>query len=320
MGRLDGRVAIVTGAGGGIGREYALLFAREGAQVVVNDVGARPAASAGLVTEEIRADGGVAVADASSATWSGAASIVEHALDAFGRLDIVVNNATVQYNEDFWSYTEADWDRTHEVNLKGYFALMRAAVRPMATQGGGAVVNTSSASGFGHPSHVAYAAAKEGVVGLTRTAAKELGRFGIRCNAIRPLATSDAVGDYHDNTRRWRRLMDLTMGASTTNASTTDSSTTDTDPDKRHPRHVAPFVVWLCTSAADGVTGRTFFVSGDTVMLYTEPKPQATIVRPGGWTLDALDDAAGTDLVPGFVNRFRLSDHPDLQVFPDAGS
>jgi len=320
VGRLDGRVAIVTGAGGGIGREYALLFAREGAQVVVNDVGARPAASAGLVTEEIRADGGVAVADASSATWSGAASIVEHALDAFGRLDIVVNNATVQYNEDFWSYTEADWDRTHEVNLKGYFALMRAAVRPMATQGGGAVVNTSSASGFGHPSHVAYAAAKEGVVGLTRTAAKELGRFGIRCNAIRPLATSDAVGDYHDNTRRWRRLMDLTMGASTTNASTTDSSTTDTDPDERHPRHVAPFVVWLCTAAADGVTGRTFFVSGDTVMLYTEPKPQATIVRPGGWTLDALDDAAGTDLVPGFVNRFRLSDHPDLQVFPDAGS
>jgi 3-oxoacyl-[acyl-carrier protein] reductase len=307
MGRLDGRVAIVTGAGGGIGREHALLLAREGARVVVNDLGARPAASASRVADEIVAAGGVAVADASSATWSGAAGIVEHAVESFGRLDIVVNNATVQRNDDFWSYSEADWDLTHDVNLKGYFALIRAAVPHMAAQGSGAIVNTSSGSGFGHPSHVAYAAAKEGVVGLTRTAAMELGRFGIRCNAIRPLAISDAVGEYHDNTVRWRHLMDVTMGA----------STKDRDPDELHPRHVAPLVVWLCTDAAAAVNGRTFFVSGATVMLYTEPKPQAKVVRPGGWTLDALDEVAATELVPGLTNRFLLSDHPDLRVFPD---
>jgi 3-oxoacyl-[acyl-carrier protein] reductase len=307
MGRLDGRVAIVTGAGGGIGKEHALLLASEGASVVVNDLGARTGADAGSVVEEIVEAGGKAVADTHSATWDGAEAVVATAIDAFGRVDILFNNATAGKNDDLWRFSEQQWDLAQDVNLKGYFAMMRAVTPHMARAGRGAIVNTSSSSGFGHPSHVAYAAAKEGVVGLTRTAAKELGRFGIRCNAIRPLAVGQAVAEYHEETARWRRLMDLTMGA----------STKAMNPDDIRPRMIAPFAVWLCTDAAAGVNGRSFFVSGGRVMLLTEPKPQRTIAREGAWTLDDLDSVAPAELVDGLVNRFSLDDHPELQAWSD---
>lgn len=311
MARLDGRVAIVTGAGGGIGREHALLLASEGASVVVNDLGTRTGADAQSVVDTIRAAGGTAVANPHSATWDGAADIVAQAIAEYGRVDILVNNATYQRNDDLWRYTEDAFDRTIAVNLKGYFAMIAAVTPHMARQHaagspGGAIVNTASASGFGHPSHAAYAAAKEGVVGLTRTAAMELGRFGIRTNAIRPLAHSVGVEEYHVQTQPWRELMDVTMGASTKTRT----------PEDIHPRKVAPLVVWLCTDAASGVNGRTFFVSGETVMLYTEPRPKTTITREGGWTLDALDELAPGELVEGVRNRFTLEEYPHLREFP----
>ncbi len=307
MGRLDGQVAIVTGAGGGIGREHALLLAEEGAAVVVNDIGFRTGADAAAVVTAIEAAGGRAVASTASATWDGAAAIVADAVDAFGRVDLLVNNATAGGNDDLWRFEESEWDLTLAVNLKGYFAMIREVVPHMARQGGGAIVNTSSSSGFGHPSHVAYAAAKEGVVGLTRTTAKEVGRFGIRCNAIRPVAITRQVADYHEQTVRWRRLMDLTMGVSTKAMDAVDDG----------PQKVAPFVVWLCTDAARTVNGRTFFVSGDQVSLLTEPRPRATIESAGGWTLDQLDAVAPTELIDGLTNRFTLDEHPDMQVFEE---
>jgi NAD(P)-dependent dehydrogenase (short-subunit alcohol dehydrogenase family) len=306
MGRLDGRVAIVTGAGGGIGREHALLFGREGAHVVVDDLGARTAADASAVAGEIRAAGGSAVATTASATWDGAAEIVGTALDEFGGVDIVVNNATAGRNDDLWHYSEAEWDLTMAVNLKGYYAVMREAIPHLARRGGGAIVNTSSASGFGHPSHGAYAAAKEGLIGLTRTAAMELGRFGIRCNAIRPLAMTVQVEEYHEHSARWRALMDATMGVTGARQPA----------DVIAPAKVAPFVVWLCTDAAAGVTGCTFAVFADQVSLLSEPRPKATIEQPGGWTLDDLDRVARDELVPGYRNRWTLDDHPDLREFP----
>jgi 3-oxoacyl-[acyl-carrier protein] reductase len=307
MGRLDGRVAIVTGAGGGIGKEHALLFAAEGAAVVVNDIGMRRGADAPSVVAEIVAVGGRAVASTSSATWDGAAGVVGAAVDAFGRVDILVNNATAGRNNDLWRYSEQEWDLTIDVNLKGYYAMIREVVPHMARIGGGAIVNTSSASGFGHPSHGAYAAAKEALIGLTRTAAMELGRFDIRCNAIRPVAITEQVQEYHEHSAPWRRLMDLTMGSGTTKMSA----------DVVAPKRISPLVVWLCTDAAAGVTGSTFAVQGDRVALLSEPRPKATIEQPGGWTLDDLDRVAPAELVPGHVNRWRLSEYPDMRLFPD---
>jgi 3-oxoacyl-[acyl-carrier protein] reductase len=312
MGRLDGKVAIVTGAGGGIGREHALLLGREGASVVVNDLGTRSGADAANVVAEITAEGGTAVANTDSATWDGAAGIVAAALDAFGRLDILINNATAGRTNDLWRFTEEDWDLTFDVNLKGYFAMIRSAAPYLCRQRSGAIVNTSSGSGFGHPSNIAYASAKEGVVGLTRTVAREIGRFGVRCNAIRPLAAGQSTKDYAVKTARWTKLMELTMGSP---AARTQHRVFD--PDAIPPRKIAPMVVWLCTDAASNVNGRTFHVSGDTVSRLSEPERQRVIQRSGGWDLDALDATAPTHLVDDLTNDYTLDDYPELQVFDE---
>lgn len=311
MGRLDGKVAIVTGAGGGIGREHALLFAREGASVVVNDIGLRTGADAASVVQEITDAGGTAVANTTSATWDGAESIVADTVEAFGRVDIVVNNATAGAINDLWSFTEEEWDRTVGVNLKGYFAMIRAAAPHLCRQGSGAIVNTSSGSGFGHPAMIAYATAKEGVVGLTRTVAKELGRFGVRCNAIRPFATGVSTAEYATNTGPWMQVMQLTMGPEPGVLSPPRF-----DPEMFPPRKISPIVVWLCTDAAANVTGRTFHVGGDEVALLSEPKPEVAVHQAGGWDLDGLDAAGPEVLVRELTNPFGLDDFPDLKVFP----
>ena len=258
------------------------------------------------MADEIRAGGGSATSTSASATWDGAPDIVATALDTYGRVDILVNNATAGRNDDLWHYSEAEWDLTMDVNLKGYYALMRAVVPHMARRRAGAIVNTSSASGFGHPSHGAYASAKEGLIGLTRTAAMELGRFGIRCNAIRPLAITVQVHEYNEHSAPWRPLMDATMGR----------PSEQLPADVIAPAKIAPLVVWLCTDAAAGVNGRTFLVFGDRISLLTEPRPKTTIEQPGGWTLDDLDRVAPEQLVAGATNRWTLDDHPDLQEFP----
>ena len=210
--RLDGKVAIVTGAGGGIGREHAHLLAAEGAKVLVNDTGRRAGADAATVVAEIEAAGGTAVA--------------EHHVGHVGRRRRTSSStrSTPSARSTSWSttpprratptsggVTEEEWDLALDVNLKGYFAMIREAAPHLCRQGHGAIVNTSSGSGFGHPSAVAYAAAKEGVIGLTRTVARELGRFGVRCNAIRPLALGTSTEEYAVRTAKWATLMALTM-------------------------------------------------------------------------------------------------------------
>lgn len=310
MGRLDGKVAVVTGAGGGIGKQHALLLASEGARVVVNDIGARAGADAASVVAEIESAGGTAVADTHSATWDGAADIVATAVDAFGTIDILINNATASGIDDLWRLTEEQWDLAHGVNLKGYFATIRAAALHMCAQGSGAIVNTSSGSGFGHPAHIAYAAAKEGVIGLTRTVAKELGRFGVRCNAIRPFALGSSTTDYAERTARWADLMALTMSPTPGRL-----QPARTDPAKFPPSKIAPMVVWLCTDAARNVNGRTFHLSGDTYSRLSEPVAERSVYRDGGWDLDALDAAGPAVLAAELQNPYTLDDHPELQVF-----
>jgi 3-oxoacyl-[acyl-carrier protein] reductase len=309
-GRLDGKVAIVTGAGGGIGREHARLFAAEGAAVLVNDVGRRTGADAAAVAAEIDAAGGTAVADTSSATWDGAGAIVQHAIDEFGHLDIVVNNATAARNADLWRVTEEEWDLALGVNLKGYFAMIREAAPHLCGQGSGVIVNTSSGSGFGHPSAVAYASAKEGVVGLTRTVARELGRFGVRCNAIRPLALGVSTKEYGEATSKWATLMSITMAPRGAHLAF-NVATPVTHP----PAKISPMVVWLCTDAARDVNGRTFHVTGDLVARFADSQYERQAVHDGGWTLDALDELAPAQLVDDLHDDFLLEDHPELQVW-----
>jgi NAD(P)-dependent dehydrogenase (short-subunit alcohol dehydrogenase family) len=312
MGRLDGKVAIVTGAGGGIGREHALLLGAEGASVLVNDLGARQGADAASVVAEIEQAGGTAAANTGSATWDGAEGIVADAVKRFGTIDILINNATAGGINDLWNFTEEQWDRAVGVNLKGYFAMIRAAAPYMCRRKSGAIVNTSSGSGFGHPSNVAYSAAKEGVVGLTRTVAKEIGRFGVRCNAIRPFATGQSTADYSVQTAKWRDLMALTMGPVPGKASPPSF-----DPEQFPPRKIAPLVVWLCTDAAKNINGRTFHVSGDTYSRLSEPAPERSINRAGGWDLDGLDGPGSAPIAADLTNPYTLADHPELTAFPD---
>jgi len=312
MGRLDGKVVIVTGSGGGIGKAHALLFAREGAHVVVNDIGHRTGADAASVAEEITAEGGSAIANTDSATWDGADAVVQAAVDAFGTVDIVVNNATAGGINDLWSFTEEQWDLSLDVNLKGYFAMIRAAAPHMCRQGSGAIVNTASGSGFGHPGMIAYATAKEGVIGLTRTVAKELGRFGVRCNAIRPFATGVSTAEYAKDTAPWMKLMQLTMGPEPGTLSPPDF-----DPEQFPTWKISPIVVWLCTDEATGVTGRTFHVGGDEIGLLSEPVPEITIHQAGGWDLDGLSDSGRATLTRGLTNPYTLDAFPELKEFPD---
>src|SRR5438874_508549 len=264
-GRLTGKVAIVTGAGQGMGREHALLLAREGARVVVNDLGVtmtgEPAdpERAGRVAAEIRAAGGAAIASReSAATFAGAARTVQAAIDAFGRLDILINNAMVIRLNDIWKWSEEDWDAVLNTTLKGYFAMIRHAAPHMARQGSGAIVNISSASGFGHPAMVAYSSAKEGVIGLTRTVARELGRFGVRCNAVRPgAATQTATVVYPTIANRWAALNAASaVGTTRVVAGRRYVSPSRADPKEASPGKVAQFVVWLCADAAANVNGR----------------------------------------------------------------
>ena len=309
--RLKDRVAIVTGAGGGIGRQHALLLARHGAKVVVNDIGLRSGADAKSVANEIRAAGGDALASHDSATWEGAQYLVDAAVEVYGRVDILINNATYTRLGDLADYAESDWDSTLDVNLKGYFAMIRYVAPYMCKQGSGVIVNTSSASGYGHPSHAAYAAAKEGVVGLTRTVAREFGRFGVRCNAIRPLAAGQSAADFAARAAKWADLVALTMSPRVFALQRKLLA----DPGLMPTDKIAPFVVWLCTDAARNVNGHTFEVHGDTVSRVTEPALDRTVVRDGGWDLDSLDAIAPVNLVDGLVNQFALEDHPELRTF-----
>ena len=307
MGRFDGKVVVITGAGRGLGREHARLFAREGARVLVNDVSTHEGARAADVVAEIEVAGGTALASTDSATWEGAEAIVGAATAAWGTVDVLINNATAGGYGNVWDFTQSDWERTLAVNLSGYFAMIRATVPIMAAKGSGAIINTSSGGGFGLPGMVAYASAKEGVIGLTRTVAKEVARFGIRCNAVRPLALAASSDSFDQAMMPWARLMGATTGD--------DNATrggTSAGPAVLTPPKIPPFVAWLCTDAAANVNGRTFKIGGDEVSLLEEPGLERTIEHEGGWTLDALDAEAPTTLTAGLVNRWTLDDRPDL--------
>jgi NAD(P)-dependent dehydrogenase (short-subunit alcohol dehydrogenase family) len=258
-GVCEGRVVIVTGAGRGIGRGHALEFARQGAAVVVNDIGAAldgtggSASPAREVADEIVAAGGAAVDNGDDvADWDGAHRLVQTALDAFGRLDVVVNNAGFVRDRMFVSSGEDEWDAVVRVHLKGHFAVSRAAAahwRDQAKAGAAVdarIVNTSSGAGLlGSVGQSAYSAAKAGIAALTLVQAAELGRYGVTANAIAPAA----------RTRMTETVFAATMAAPDDPAAF----------DAMAPDNVAPLVVWLGSAQSAHVTGRVFEVEGGKV-------------------------------------------------------
>ena len=295
-GRLEGKVAIVTGAGRGIGRGEALLLAEEGAKVVVNDLGgsesgegadARPADE---VVAEIVAAGGEAVANYDSvATMEGGERIVQTALDSFGRLDILINNAGILRDRMVFNMSEAEWDSVIAVHLKGHFTTTKHASIVFRQQRSGRIVNTGSESGLGNMGQANYAAAKEGIVGLTRTLALDLGRYGVTANAIRPragtrLTLSPELREAMQRARASRRADSESDSGSDTGAEQAVSQM-----DALAPEMVAPLVVYLCTDSAANVNGRDFVVGGDEVSLMTMPTKQASIHQEGGWDLASLE-------------------------------
>jgi NAD(P)-dependent dehydrogenase (short-subunit alcohol dehydrogenase family) len=279
MPSLEGKVAIVTGAGRGIGREHALALAQAGARVVVNDLGGSLAGEgtdtrpAQQVVEEIRGLGGEGIADDENvADFAGAERMIQSALDTWGRLDILVNNAGILRDRMLVNMTEAEWDAVIAVHLKGHFAPTRHAAahwRERAKAGEevrGRVINTSSPSGvFGNVGQVNYGAAKAGIAGFTLIAAQELGRYGVTVNCLAPNART--------------RMTEETFG---------DLPEPEEGFDPLDPGNMAPVVIALSADDAQDITGQVFFVWGGMVNVLRPWDAGELFAAEGRWNADEL--------------------------------
>jgi NAD(P)-dependent dehydrogenase (short-subunit alcohol dehydrogenase family) len=277
MGLLDGKVAVVTGSGGGIGREHALALSAAGAAVVVNDLGgARDGSGAGhsmadAVVEEIRKAGGTAVACYDSvSTMEGGARIVKAAVDAFGRLDVLVNNAGILRDKTLAKMSEAEWDAVIAVHLKGTFCVTQPAFQRMREQGtGGSIINTSSTSGLeGNFGQTNYGAAKAGIAGFTRCLALEGQKFGIRVNAIAPVALT-------------RMTEDLPLAQN------------EAFKERMHPKHIAPLILYLASDLSKDVTKKIFFVGGGQISEMRMTRTQGATKKEGLWSADEIASRIG---------------------------
>ena len=293
---LEGKVVLVTGAGNGIGAEIAKLAAKQGAKVVVNDLGTSQfgvgadASPAQKVADEIRASGGDAVPSFHSvAAWDSAHAIVDDALKAYGRLDVVVNNAGVLRDTMFHKMTDEDWQIVLGVTLSGYFYVSRAAANLFKNQGSGCYIHMSSTSGLiGNYGQVNYGAAKMGVAGLSKCIALDLSRFKVRSNCIAPFAftrmTASIPADSEENRRRVAVLQRMTAAK------------------------IAPFTVALMSDAAADVTGQIFAVRNNEIILLTQPRPLRTTQTSDGWTPESCVETALPALRPSMYNLDRSSD------------
>ncbi len=283
MGALDGRVAIITGAGRGIGREHALLFAAEGAKVVVNDLGGALDGSgddrfpAQQVADEIVAAGGEAIASVEDVTdWEGGKRLVDTAVGTFGDLSVLVNNAGILRDRVLVTMSEEEWDSVVQVHLKGHFVPLRHAAAywrersKAGEQVRASVVNTSSTSGLlGNPGQTNYGAAKAGIAALTAIAAEELSRYGVRVNAIAPAART--------------RMTVQTPGLADIVQAPADAATFDS----WDPANVSPLVAYLATEGATE-TGRVYFVQGGQIRLFHPWTMGETLEKEDRWTVAEL--------------------------------
>jgi NAD(P)-dependent dehydrogenase (short-subunit alcohol dehydrogenase family) len=272
MGLLDGKVAVVTGGGTGIGRAVSLDLAAAGARVVVNDYGVSvdgrdPSSEpANSVVAEIRAGGGQAVASPESvATMAGGRAVVDLALREFGDLHVLVCCAGILRERMIFNMTEEEWDAVIAVHLKGHFTVMQPATRHMREHKRGSIVTFTSTAGLeGSPGQPNYSAAKEGIVGLTRSTALAMAKYGVRCNAISPTA----------DTRMTQRL----PGERRAQATATP------------PEAIAPVVTFLASDRAAHITGQVVGVRGREVTVYSHPAPLRSVTGADTWTAEALAD------------------------------
>jgi NAD(P)-dependent dehydrogenase (short-subunit alcohol dehydrogenase family) len=286
MGALDGRVAVITGAGRGLGREHALLFAAEGAKVVVNDIGGGPdgagsdAGPARQVADEIRAAGGEAVASTDDVTGAdGAQRVIQQAIDEFGALHVLVNNAGILRDRTIVNMTDGEWDDVIRVHLRGHFMPARAAARYWREQSKAgrdlrpSMINTTSTSGlFNNPGQANYGAAKTGITSLTIIAQRELDRYGVKVNAIAPAART--------------RLTMATPGIPE------DFLRPPADGfDAMDPANVSPFVGYLATADCP-IKGRIFYVAGGGIHLFQPFAIIDEVVKDGRWTIGELAEEA----------------------------
>jgi NAD(P)-dependent dehydrogenase (short-subunit alcohol dehydrogenase family) len=288
---MHDKVVVVTGSGRGIGREIAFLMAEHGAKVVVNDTGAsvsgesESASPAEEVVAAIKAKGGEAVANSDSvAEWAGAQKIIATAVDTFGRIDCVVNNAGILRDKIFHQMTPEDFDLVVKVHLNGSFYVSRAAAEHFRNQKSGAFVHMTSTSGIvGNFGQANYSAAKMGILGLSKSIALDMQRYNVRSNCISPFAWSRMVGAIPDTPDQKERL---------------DKIKTMT-PDK-----IAPFAVFLGSDAAKDVNGQILAVRRNEIFLISHPRPVRSIHRSEGWTPQTIAD----HLVPTFRNSFQPLD------------
>lgn len=301
--RLKGKVAVVTGAGRGIGRGIAILMASEGAKVVVNDLGGAVDGSgaaqnvADEVVTEIRTVGGEAVTNYDSVTTvEGGENIIKTAVDSFGKLDILVNNAGILRDRMIFNMSSEEWDTVIKVHLYGVFNCTKPACILFRQQKGGRIISMSSTSGLiGNSGQANYGAAKAGIAGFTRVIARDMGRYGVTCNAIAPGAsTRMTMSDEVLASYKIRAEKGVTGGGG--------AQSPVSIPKIMEPDDVAPIVVYLATDAAADINGQAFGSSGGTISLYQNPEPKKSIHKDGRWTIDELDRIMPGTLMAGLVN------------------
>lgn len=278
---MAGKVAVVTGAGGGIGRDIALQLAQAGARVVVNDIGAslggegRDRGPAAAVVDEIRASGGEAAANTDSISDRvGAHRLIEQAIDTFGRIDCVVNNAGILRDRFFHKMSDEEWDSVIQVHLYGSFYTSSAAAVRLKEQGSGSLVHMTSTSGLvGNRAQANYAAAKMGIVGLSRSIAIDMQKAGVRSNCIAPFAWGRMVASVPVTTESQRLAAERKQLLMT-------------------PAKVAPLAVFLASSLSADVTGQIFAVRGNEIMLMNQPRPVKSLHRSEGWSPEEIAEHA----------------------------
>ena len=295
---LEGKSAVVTGGGGGIGRGIAKAFAAAGAKVVVSDLGGAldgsgsSKASADVVVEEIGKKGGTAVANYDSvATMEGGERIIQTAVDNFGKLDILVCTAGILRDRMIFNMTEEEWDAVIAVHLKGTFTCVKYASILMRQQRSGRIVTFSSGSGvFGVTGQTNYGAAKSGIAGLTKVVAQDMGKYGVTANSILPMAdTRMTMTEEVRKAREIRKARGLPE---------------EDDVGPMDPEDIAPFIVYLASDKAANVNGQTFQVYGGSISLVSQPRIIKSIKKVGRWDVEELIERIPQTIGKGVVNKF----------------